>query len=158
MAASGVLASMQPYHAADDGRWAAKRIREPQLQGTYAFRSVLDAGGTLVFGSDWFVAPVDPLQGIWAAVSRETIDGANPAGWYPEQRITVDEALRAYTAANAYATFAEADRGVLREGMLADLVLLDRDIRSIPPAEIREAQVMATVVGGRVVFRSRVSQ
>lgn len=153
MAASGVLASMQPYHAADDGRWAAKRIREPQLQGTYAFRAVLDAGGTLVFGSDWFVAPVDPLLGIWAAVSRQTIDGANPDGWYPEQRITVEEALRAYTAANAFATFAEAERGMLREGMLADLVLLDRDIRSIPPAEIRETQVMATVVGGRVVYR-----
>lgn len=153
MAASGVLASMQPYHAADDGRWAAKRIREPQLQGTYAFRSVLDAGGTLVFGSDWFVAPVDPLLGIWAAVSRQTIDGANPDGWYPGQRITVEEALRAYTAANAYATFAEADRGVLREGMLADLVVLDRDLRAIPPDEIRQAQVMATVVGGRVVYR-----
>src|SRR5690606_22980441 len=153
MAASGVLASMQPYHAADDGRWAAKRIREPQLQGTYAFRSVLDAGGTLVFGSDWFVAPVDPLLGIWAAVSRQTIDGANPDGWYPGQRITVEEALRAYTAANAYATFAEADRGVLREGMLADLVVLDRDLRAIPPDEIRQAQVMATVVGGRVVSR-----
>jgi predicted amidohydrolase YtcJ len=97
MAATGVLASMQPYHAADDGRWAAKRIREPQLRGTYAFRSILDAGGTLVFGSDWYVAPVDPLLGIWAAVSRQTMDGANPEGWYPEQRITVEEALRAYT-------------------------------------------------------------
>lgn len=152
MAASGVLASMQPYHAADDGRWAAKRIREPQLQGTYAFRSVLDAGGTLVFGSDWFVAPVDPLLGIWAAVARQTIDGANPDGWYPAQRITVEEALRAYTQANAYATFGEADRGVLREGMLADIVVLDRDIRSVPAAEIRDAQVTATVVGGKVVY------
>jgi predicted amidohydrolase YtcJ len=153
MAASGVLASMQPYHAADDGRWAAKRIREPQLRGTYAFRSVLDAGGMLVFGSDWYVAPVDPLLGIWAAVSRETLDGANPEGWYPEQRVTVDEALRAYTSANAFATFGEADRGVLREGMLADLVLIDRDLRVIPPAEIRNAEVVATVVGGRVVYR-----
>lgn len=153
MARSGVLASMQPYHAADDGRWAAKRIREPQLQGTYAFRSILDAGVTLVFGSDWFVAPIDPLLGIWAAVSRETIDGANPDGWYPAQRISVEEALRAYTSANAYATFAETTRGVLRPGMQADLVLLDRDLRAIPAAEIRNAAVLATVVGGKVVYR-----
>lgn len=153
MAATGVLASMQPYHAADDGRWAAKRIREPQLRGTYAFRSVLDAGGTLVFGSDWFVAPLDPLLGIWAAVSRQTIDGANPDGWYPEQRISVEEALTAYTRGNAIGTFAEADRGMLKVGMLADIVLIDRDLRTTPPAEIRNAQVQATIVGGRVVFR-----
>jgi predicted amidohydrolase YtcJ len=153
MAAAGVLASMQPFHAADDGRWAAKRIREPQLKGTYAFRSILDAGGTLIFGSDWFVAPVDPLLGIWAAVSRQTLDGANPGGWYPEQRITVEEALTAYTRANAIGTFAETDRGILRQGMLADIVVLDRDLRTIPPEDIRNAQVQATVVGGKVVFR-----
>ena len=153
LARSGVLASMQPFHAADDGRWAAKRIREPQLKGTYAFRSILDAGGTLVFGSDWFVAPVDPLLGIWAAVARQTIDGANPSGWYPEQRITVEEALTAYTRANAFATFAEADRGVLREGMLADIVVLDRDLRTIPPDEIRNVKVLATIVGGKAVYR-----
>ena len=153
MAASGVLASMQPFHAADDGRWAAKRIREPQLRGTYAFRSVLDAGGALMFGSDWYVAPVDPLLGIWAAVARQTIDGANPNGWFPEQRITVEEALTAYTRGNAFGTFAEADRGVLRPGMLADIVVLDRDLRTIAPDEIRNAQVQATVVGGKVVYR-----
>jgi predicted amidohydrolase YtcJ len=153
MAAAGVLASMQPFHAADDGRWAAKRIREPQLQGTYAFRSILDAGGTLVFGSDWFVAPIDPLLGIWAAVARQTLDGANPDGWYPEQRITVEEALTAYTRGNAIGTFAEADRGMIRVGMLADLVVLDRDLRTIPPDEIRNTQVQATVVGGRVVYQ-----
>lgn len=153
MAISSVLASMQPYHAADDGRWAAKRIREPQLRGTYAFRSILDAGGTLVFGSDWYVAPIDPLLGIWAAVTRQTIDGANPDGWRPEQRITVEEALRAYTTANAFATFAEARRGMLRPGMLADVVVLDRDIRTIPPTEIRDAVVTATIVAGKVVHR-----
>jgi predicted amidohydrolase YtcJ len=152
MAAAGVLASMQPFHAADDGRWAAKRIREPQLQGTYAFRAILDAGGTLVFGSDWFVAPIDPLLGIWAAVSRQTLDGANPDGWYPEQRITVEEALTAYTRGNAIGTFAESERGTLRVGMLADIVLLDRDLRVIAPDEIRNTQVQATIVGGKVVY------
>lgn len=153
IAVSGVLASMQPYHAADDGRWAAKRIREPQLRGTYAFRSILDRGGMLVFGSDAPVAPIDPLLGIWAAVTRETIDGANPGGWYPAQRITVEEALRAYTAANAVATFAEQRRGILRPGMLADVVILDRDIRNIVPSEIASTSVQATIVGGRVVYR-----
>lgn len=153
MAASGVIASMQPYHAADDGRWAAKRIREPQLRGTYAFRSLLDAGAHLMFGSDWFVAPLDPLLGIWAAVERQTIDGANPDGWYPEQRITVDQALAAYTRANAYGTFAEGRRGVLKAGMLADIAVLDRDLRTISANAIKDAGVEATIVGGKVVYR-----
>ena len=152
-ATSGVLASMQPYHAADDGRWAWKRIREPQLEGTYAFRSILDAGGTVVFGSDWTVAPLDPLVGIWAAVARETLDGANPDGWYPAERLTVEQALVAYTRANAIATFGEGRRGMLRPGMLADVALLDRDLRAVPTDAIREARVLATVVGGRIVHR-----
>lgn len=155
MARTGVIASMQPYHAADDGRWAAKRIREPQLRGTYAFKSVLDAGGRLMFGSDWFVAPLSPLLGIWAAVERQTIDGANPEGWYPEQRISVDQALRAYTSANAFGTFAEARRGIIRPGMLADVVVLDRDLRTIPADQIKDVAVQVTVVGGRVVYRAR---
>jgi predicted amidohydrolase YtcJ len=155
LARDSVLASMQPYHAADDGRWAAKRIREPQLEGTYAFRSILDAGGRLSFGSDWYVAPLDPLLGIWAAVTRETLDGAHPDGWYPAQKITVDEALRAYTAGNAYANFAEAERGALTVGRLADIVVLNRDIRSIPPDSIRTTGVEATIVGGRVVYRGK---
>jgi predicted amidohydrolase YtcJ len=155
MARTGVIASMQPYHAADDGRWAAKRIREPQLRGTYAFHSVLEAGGHLMFGSDWYVAPLSPLLGIWAAVERQTIDGANPEGWYPEQRVTVDQALAAYTRANAFGTFAEARRGTIRPGMLADVVVLDRDLRTIPADQIKDVAVQVTVVGGRVVYRAR---
>lgn len=154
MARTGVIASMQPYHAADDGRWAAKRIREPQLRGTYAFHSVLEAGGHLMFGSDWYVAPLSPLLGIWAAVERQTIDGANPEGWYPEQRVTVDQALAAYTRANAFGTFAEARRGTIRPGMLADVVVLDRDLRTIPADQIKDVAVRLTVVGGKVVYRA----
>ncbi len=154
MAAGDVIASMQPYHAADDGRWAAKRIREPQLRGTYAFRSVLEAGGRLMFGSDWSVAPLSPLQGIWAAVERQTVDGANPDGWYPEQRITVDQALAAYTRANAHGTFSEQHFGMLKPGMLADVVVLDRDLRTIPPDQIKDVAVRLTVVGGKVVYRA----
>ncbi len=151
-AALGVIASMQPYHAADDGRWAWKRIRPQQIAGTYAFRSLLDSHAHLQFGSDWTVAPLDPLLGIWAAVTRETLDGKHPDGWIPEQKISVVEALRAYTAGNAYGVFADQRRGTLAQGMLADLVILGRDIRTIPADSIRTTKVRATVVGGKVVF------
>jgi predicted amidohydrolase YtcJ len=148
----GVVASMQPYHVIDDGRWAEKRIGAERIKTTYAFRSLLDQGAVLAFGSDWTVAPLDPLLGIYAAVTRRTPDGKNPRGWVPEQKITVEEALRAYTVGNAYGVFAEGRTGRLAPGYLADLVLLDRDITRIPPEEIEQATVKATVVGGRVVF------
>ena len=151
-AALGVIPSMQPYHAVDDGRWAAKRIGG-RIRTTYAFRSLLDAGARLVFGSDWTVAPLDPIQGIKAAVTRQTLDGRHPEGWVPEERISVEEALRAYTVSNAYAIFADASRGRLRPGYLADLALLDRDLFRIAPPALDQARVRATVVGGRVVFR-----
>jgi hypothetical protein len=151
-AALGVIPSMQPYHAVDDGRWAAKRIGT-RIRTTYAFRSLLDAGARLVFGSDWTVAPLDPIQGIQAAVTRQTLDGKHPEGWVPEEKITVDEALRAYTTSNAYAVFAENSRGRISPGYLADLVLLDRDLFRVAPPALREARVRATVVGGRVVYR-----
>ncbi|PYP41821.1 MAG: amidohydrolase [Gemmatimonadetes bacterium] len=152
-AALGVIPSMQPYHEADDGRWAAKRIGPELMKGTYAFRSLLDSGARLAFGSDWTVAPLDPLPGIKAAVTRQTLDGKYPEGWVPEQKISVQEALRAYTAGYAYAVFAESSRGVLKPGYRADLVVLDRDITRMPPGSIDEAKVVATVVGGKVVFR-----
>jgi len=152
LAHSGVIASMQPYHAIDDGRWAEKRIGRERIQTTYAFRSLLDAGARLAFGSDWTVAPMDPILGIYAAVTRRTLDQKNPKGWIPAQKITVEEALRAYTAGDAYGVFAEQKRGKLAPGYLADLVLLDQDLTSIPPEAIGGAVVRATVVGGKVVF------
>lgn len=152
IAKSGVIASMQPYHVADDGRWAWKRIRPAQMAGTYAFRSLLDAKAHLTFGSDWTVAPIEPLLGIWAAVTRQTLDGKYPDGWLPEQKITVDDALRAYTATNAYGVFAETRRGRLAVGQLADFVMIDRDLRKIPADSIKDATIRTTVVGGRVVF------
>ncbi|HEX8942810.1 MAG TPA: amidohydrolase, partial [Gemmatimonadaceae bacterium] len=150
-AALGVIASMQPYHAIDDGRWAEKVIGHERGKGTYAFRSLLDNHTRLAFGSDWFVAPATPLEGIYAAVTRRTLDGANPAGWYPEQKITVEEALRAYTSGGAYASYDERDKGTLERGKLADFVLIDRDITRTPPEEIGQARVVMTVVGGRIV-------
>ncbi len=152
IARTGVIASMQPVHAPDDGRWAEKRIGPERVRTTYPFRSLLDLGARLAFGSDWSVAPMDPILGIHAAVTRRTLDGKHPDGWVPEEKITVEEALRAYTAGNAYGIFAEGRRGRLAPGYLADLVLLDRDLTRIPPATIDQARVEATVVGGRVVF------
>jgi predicted amidohydrolase YtcJ len=150
----GVIPSMQPYHAIDDGRWADRVIGPERSKGTYAFRSLLDAGAKVAFGSDWFVAPPTPLEGIYAAVTRRTLDEARPGGWVPEQRISVEEALRAYTVNAAFASFDEAEKGSLTRGKLADMVLIDRDLTRIPPGEIREARAVLTVVGGRVVHES----
>ncbi|HZO84815.1 MAG TPA: amidohydrolase, partial [Verrucomicrobiae bacterium] len=150
-----VIASMQPYHVADDGRWAEKRIGRKRLRGTYAFRSLLDAGVMLAFGSDWTVAPLDPMQGIAAAVTRQTLDGKNPAGWIPEQKITVEEAVRAYTVSSAYAEFAEQTKGTLTVGKLADLVVLSQNILEIPPEQIGRTKVLWTIVNGEVAFRAQ---
>ena len=147
-----VIASMQPYHVADDGRWAEKRISRKHLRGTYAFRSLLDAGAMLAFGSDWTVAPLDPIQGIAAAVTRQTLDGRNPNGWIPEQKITVEEAVRAYTVGSAYAEFADKVKGTIAVGKLADLVILSDNIFEIPPERITNAKVLWTIMEGRVVF------
>ena len=147
-----VIASMQPYHCADDGRWCEKRIGAERAKGTYAFRSLLDSGAVLAFGSDWTVAPLNPIVGIKAAVSRQTLDGKHPGGWIPEQKITVDEAVRAYTWGSAFAEFAETVKGTLAVGKLADLVMLDRDIYSIDPGDIDRAQVVLTIVDGKVVY------
>jgi predicted amidohydrolase YtcJ len=149
----GVIASMQPYHAIDDGRWAEMVIGPGRSRTTYAFRSLLDAGARLAFGSDWFVAPPTPLEGIYAAVTRQTLDGKHPDGWVPEQRITVEEALVAYTGGGAYASFEDREKGIIAPGMLADITVIDRDLRTIPPAEIRQAKIMRTIVGGQIVFQ-----
>lgn len=151
-AALGVIPSMQPYHAIDDGRWADRVIGPERAKTTYAFRSLRDSGAQLAFGSDWFVAPPTPLEGIYAAVTRRTLDGAHPGGWVPEQRIGVEDALRAYTLGGAQASFEEQDKGSLEPGKLADFALLERDLTRIPPEEIRDVKVRLTVVGGQVVF------
>ena len=152
MGAMGVIPSMHPYHAIDDGRWAEKRIGPERIKRAYAFRSLIDAGAPLSFGSDWTVAPIDPLKGIYAAVTRRTFDGANPEGWVPEEKITVAEALAAYTAANAYAGFQEDRLGRIAPGMLADFVVLSEDLFAIDPVGIATVRVLRTVVGGEDRF------
>ena len=151
-AALGVIPSMQPYHAIDDGRWAERVIGSERAKTTYAFRSLRDAGARLAFGSDWFVAPPTPLEGIYAAVTRRTLDDKNPDGWIPEQKIGVEDALRAYTVNAAFASFDEDRKGSLERGKLADFVLLEKDITQIAPEAIRDVKILMTVVGGRVVF------
>lgn len=150
--ALGVIPSMQPYHAIDDGRWVDRVIGAERSKGTYAFKSLLDSKASLAFGSDWFVAPPTPLMGIYAAVTRRTLDEKRPLGWVPEQKISVEDALRAYTAGAAYAGFAEGTRGVLKKGMLADLTMIDRDLTQIAPETIRDAKIVRTIVNGKVVF------
>ncbi len=148
----GVIASMQPYHAVDDGRWAEKRLGPERAKTSYAWRSLLDAKATLVFGSDWDVAPISPILGIAAAVTRRTIDGRNPGGWVPAQRITVEQALRAYTVSAAYAGFEEKDKGSLSPGKLADFVVLSADPLGVRPEELEKIEVERTVVGGKTVY------
>ncbi len=149
----GVIASMQPYHAIDDGRWAERYIGPVRIQTTYAFQSLLDAGATLAFGSDWTVAPATPVEGIYAAVTRRTLDDANPDGWVPEEKISVEDALVAYTRHGAYASHEEKEKGMLKPGFLADLTVLDRDLTRISPEEIRYAEVVMTIVGGEIVYQ-----
>lgn len=147
-----VIPSMQPYHAIDDGRWAEKIIGPERIKTTYAFRDLLDSGSRLAFGSDWFVAPPTPLEGIYAATTRRTLDDQNPAGWVPEQKISVEEALRAYTIDPAYAAFEEDIKGTLEKGKLADFVILDQHILDLEPSQINQAEVVMTVVGGKIVY------
>lgn len=151
----GVIASMQPYHAIDDGRWVEKRIGPERARFTYAFRSFLDAGVKLAFGSDWTVAPLSPLLGIHAAVTRATLDGKHPGGWIPQQKIKVEEAIEAYTMGSAYAAFEEKIKGSITPGKLADIVVLSDDLLSIPPDRIKDVTVLKTIAGGRVVYETR---
>jgi predicted amidohydrolase YtcJ len=150
----GVIASVQPYHAIDDGRWAEKRIGHERCKTTYAFRTLLDHGVRLAFGSDWTVAPLNPLLGLYAAVTRATLDGKNPRGWFPEQTLTLKEAIEAYTLGSAFAEFGEKTKGSLTPGKLADVVILDANLFSIAPEKIKDATVRYTVVGGKIDYEA----
>jgi predicted amidohydrolase YtcJ len=148
----GVIASVQPYHAIDDGRWAEKRIGRDRASRTYAFRTFLDHGVHLAFGTDWEVAPLNPMFGLYAAVTRATLDDKNPQGWFPEQKLTVAEAVEAYTMGSAYAEFQDKEKGSITAGKVADIVVLSDDIFSIDPVKIRDVGVLRTIVGGKQVY------
>jgi len=147
-----VIASVQPYHAIDDGRWAESYIGHDRASRTYAFRTFLNHGVRLAFGTDWDVAPLNPILSVYAAVTRATLDGKNPNGWFPEQKLTVAEAVEAYTMGSAYAEFQEKEKGSITPGKLADMVVLSDDIFSIDPAKIRDVKVVKTIVGGQIAW------
>jgi predicted amidohydrolase YtcJ len=151
-----VIASVQPYHAIDDGRWAEKRIGHDRASRTYAFRTFLNHGVRLALGTDWDVAPLNPMLTVYAAVTRATLDGKNPGGWFPEQKLTVPEAVEAYTMGSAYAEFQEKEKGSISPGKLADMVLLSDDIFSIDPTRIRDVKVLETIVGGKIIWDASV--
>ena len=149
-----VIASVQPYQVIDDGRWAEARIGHERASRTYAFRTFLNHGVHLAFGTDWPYAPLDPVLTVYAAVTRATLDGKNPNGWFPEQKLTVEEAVQAYTMGSAYAEFQEKEKGSITPGKLADIVLLSDDIFTIDPVKIRDVKVLQTIVGGKVVWNA----
>jgi hypothetical protein len=153
MASLGVIASVQPYHAIDDGRWAERKIGPERAKTTYAFRSFLDAGVPLAFGTDWPVAPLDPMRSVYAAVTRETLEGAHPGGWVPEEKIGLDEAFAAYASGSSYADGTESWKGRLAPGFAADLVVLSEDPWAIPAEDLAEVEAVLTMVGGKVVYR-----
>lgn len=148
----GVIASVQPYHCIDDGVWAEKRIGPERIKYTYPFKSFLDAGVKLCFGTDWYVAPLNPLLGLYAAVTRRTLDDKNPDGWIPEQKISIEDAIKCYTINSAYASFEENIKGSIEAGKLADLIVLSDDILTIDPVKIKDAQVEMTVFDGKIIY------
>jgi len=149
----GVIASAQPYHCIDDGVWAEKRIGSERIKYTYPFKSFLDAGANICFGTDWYVAPLNPMLGLYAAVTRRTLDEKNPDGWIPEQKISVEDAIKCYTIHSAYASFEENIKGSIEVGKLADLVVLSENILEIDPVRIKDVEVEMTVFDGKIIYQ-----
>ena len=148
-----IIPSMQPYGCIDDTRWMHKRITNDLMSRSYIFKTFVQNNVNLTFGSDWDVTPLNPLEGIYAAVSRKTLDGRHPEGWYPEQKISIYDAIKCYTKNNAYAGFQEEKLGVLKKNMLADFVVLSNDITAIKPSDILKVKVLRTVVGGNDIYK-----
>jgi predicted amidohydrolase YtcJ len=151
----GVIASVQPYHCIDDGVWAEKRIGSERIKTTHVYHSLLESGAVVSFGTDWPVAPLNPLYGIYAAVTRETVDGKNPDGWISSEKISVEDAVKCYTLNSAYASFEEKIKGSIEVGKLADFVVLSDDIFSIDPNKIKDVTVEMTIFNGEIVYTVR---
>jgi predicted amidohydrolase YtcJ len=150
----GVVASMQPSHCIFDMPWAEARLGPVRCRTAYAWKSLLDAGARLAFGSDWPVAPLNPLIGIYAAVSRCDTTGSPAGGWNPQERLTITEAIEAYTLGSAYAELMEHEKGSIEQGKLADLIVLDRNLLRAAPSEILRSRVLYTILGGKIVYES----
>ena len=148
----GVIASMQPTHCISDKKFCEKRIGAERAKGAYAWKSLADAGAMLAFGTDYQVEPLNPMEGLYAAVTRKDRLGEEGEGWYPEQKITMEDAIRYYTLGSAYAQFMENRKGMIKPGFLADIVIADKDLLTIPENEIMKTKVDYTITGGRIVF------
>jgi predicted amidohydrolase YtcJ len=151
----GVIASMQPSHAISDKRWAQDRLGEYRVLGAYSWHTMMSYGVHVPFGTDWPVEPVNPYLGLYAAVTRQSIEGEPAGGWWPEERLSIEDAIRNYTAEPAYATFDEKVKGQVAAGMLADLVVHSRDLLTIPPREILQTEADITVFDGQVVYERK---
>jgi predicted amidohydrolase YtcJ len=149
-----VIASVQPSQVIDDGRWAEARIGHDRAGRMHPYRTFIDHGVRLAFGTDWPIAPLDPMLTLYAATTRATLDGKNPQGWFPEQKLSIQEAIAIHTMGSAYAEFQEHDKGSIEVGKLADMVLLNQDLLAIAPAAIRDTHVLKTWVGGVEVYDS----
>jgi predicted amidohydrolase YtcJ len=148
----GVIASMQPSHAISDKRWAQDRLGEYRVQGAYAWHMMRSHNVHVPFGTDWPVEPINPYLGLYAAVTRRSTEGDPVGGWWPQERLSIADAIRCYTAESAYASFEETLKGQLTPGMLADLVVHSRDLLTIKPEEILQTEADITILGGRVVY------
>jgi hypothetical protein len=148
-----VIASMQPSHLLTDMNWAESRLGPKRASHSYAWNDFLKSGVVLAFGTDYPVEPVTPFRGLYAAVTRQSEDGKKT--YYPEEKLTMEQAIAAYTTGSAYAEFAEKEKGKLEPGMLADFVVLDQDITSVPFPKILQTKVLRTVVGGKTVYESK---
>ena len=153
-----IIAEVQPFHLSDDMRWMEERIGHERCRGAYAFKRIQDSGAMLSFGSDWpgtsaAEYPINPMLGLYAAVTRQTRSGHPTEGWFPEQKISIEDAIRAYTYNTAYGNFEEEDKGSIEVGKLADLIVLSQNLLEIPAQEILNTETLYTVVGGKIVFR-----
>jgi predicted amidohydrolase YtcJ len=153
----GVVAEVQPFHLSDDMRWMEERIGPQRIKGAYAFKSIQSSGAVLSFGTDWpgtsaSEYPINPMLGLYAAVTRQTIDGKPEGGWFPNERIGIEDAIRAYTYNTAYANFEETTKGSIEVGKLADLTVLSKNLLRIPPKEILTTEVIYTIVNGKIVY------
>jgi len=153
-AALGVIASMQPSHETNDMRWAGERLGPQRSKGAYAWASLQKSGARLAFGTDYDVEPISPFRGLYACVTRELPEGGPAGGWQPQEKISLDDCIRAYTSGSAYAQFEEGKKGELKEGEFADFIVLSADLTKIPPAQFTSTKVLRTVVGGRTVYQS----
>jgi predicted amidohydrolase YtcJ len=150
-----VIASMQPSHETNDLRWAEQRLGPERIKGAYAWNSIQKGGARLAFGTDYDVEPINPFRGLYACVTRELPDGGPAGGWQPQEKISLDDCIQAYTIGSAYAQFEEGKKGDLKVGKYADFIILSQDLTKATPKEILNTEVLQTVVGGRTVYQKK---